>query len=272
MKQDGGRRPGERSSMDNANERIEKEAASIESADEDIEKEVTSIEKADEGIENVTTGSNESDGNEPEKSGEGPEENGKGTKGCKKLEIPPINDLRMELAREEARHEFRRSLLNIAGVLTVAAAVTALMMTRLLILLQVNGSSMAPTLEEDEIVILRQTKEIETGDIVGFYYGGKILLKRAIGSAGDEIDIDQEGNVYVNGKVIDEPYVEDKNLGKCDQDFPYQVPEGMIFVLGDNRAVSIDSRMKAIGCVEESQIVGKAAFRAWPKARIGMIH
>ena len=258
--------------MDNANERIEKEAASIESADEDIEKEVTSIEKADEGIENVTTGSNESDGNEPEESGEGPEENGKGTKGCKKLEIPPINDLRMELAREEARHEFRRSLLNIAGVLTVAAAVTALMMTRLLILLQVNGSSMAPTLEEDEIVILRQTKEIETGDIVGFYYGGKILLKRAIGSAGDEIDIDQEGNVYVNGKVIDEPYVEDKNLGKCDQDFPYQVPEGMIFVLGDNRAVSIDSRMKSIGCVEKGQIVGKVVLMAWPLAHVGMLH
>lgn len=189
-----------------------------------------------------------------------------------KLEIPPLNDLRMELAREEARYEFRRSLLNIAGVLTVAAAITALLMTRLLILLQVNGSSMAPTLEEDEIVILRQTKEIETGDIVGFYYGGKILLKRAIGSAGDEIDIDQEGNVYVNGRMIDEPYVADKKLGKCDQDFPYQVPEGMIFVLGDNRAVSIDSRMKALGCVEESQIVGKAAFRAWPKARIGMIH
>lgn len=190
----------------------------------------------------------------------------------KKLEIPPINDLRMELAREEARHEFRRSLLNIAGILTVAAAITALMMTRLLILLEVNGSSMAPTLEDREIVILRQTKEIEAGDIVGFYYGGKILLKRAVGSAGDEIDIDQEGNVYVNGRMIDEPYVADKKLGKCDQDFPYQVPEGMIFVLGDNRAVSIDSRMKALGCVEESQIVGKAAFRAWPKARIGMIH
>lgn len=187
-------------------------------------------------------------------------------------EIPPINDLRMELAREEARHDFRKSLLNITGILTVAAAITALMMTRLLILLQVNGNSMYPSLEDREVVILRQTKEIEKGDIVGFYYGGKILLKRVIGSAGDEIDIDQEGNVSVNGERINEPYVEEKRLGKCDQDFPYKVPEDMIFVLGDNRAVSLDSRIKSIGCVEKNQIVGKAAFRIWPSGRIGRVH
>ena len=189
-----------------------------------------------------------------------------------KLEIPPIDVIRMELAREEARHEFRKTLLNMAGILVVAAAITALLMTRLLILLEVNGSSMEPTLNDGEIMILRQTKKIETGDIVGFYYGGKILLKRVIGSAGDEINIDQDGNVYVNSELIDEPYVTGKGIGKCNQDFPYQVPEGMVFVLGDNRAVSIDSRMKAIGCVENSQIVGKAIFRAWPFGRIGMMH
>ncbi|EOS72266.1 signal peptidase I [Dorea sp. 5-2] len=186
--------------------------------------------------------------------------------------IPPINDLRMELAREEAKYEFRRALLNIAGALTVAAAIAALLLTRFLILLQVNGSSMMPTLADGEIVILRQTKEIEKGDIIGFYYGGKILLKRVTGSAGDEIDIDQEGNVYVNGTVIDEPYVSEKKRGKCDQDFPYQIPEEMVFVLGDNRAVSIDSRMKSIGCVERGQIVGKVVLRAWPLAHVGMLH
>ena len=186
--------------------------------------------------------------------------------------IPPINDLRMELAREEAKYEFRRALLNIAGALTVAAAIAALLLTRLLILLQVNGSSMMPTLADGEIVILRQTKEIEKGDIIGFYYGGKILLKRVTGSAGDEIDIDQEGNVYVNGTVIDEPYVSEKKRGKCDQDFPYQIPEEMVFVLGDNRAVSIDSRMKSIGCVEKGQIVGKVVLMAWPLAHVGMLH
>ncbi len=188
-----------------------------------------------------------------------------------KMEIPSIELLRKELEREESRYHFRRTILTITGVLVVAAAITALLATRLFILLEINGASMTPTLNEGEIVILRQTKDIETGDLVGFYYGGKILLKRAIGSAGDYIDIDEEGNVYVNNEMISEPYLEEKKLGRCELDFPYQVPEGMIFVLGDNRAVSIDSRIKAIGCVEDGQIVGKVAFRAWPFARIGSL-
>lgn len=188
-----------------------------------------------------------------------------------KMEIPSIELLRKELEREESRYHFRRTILTITGILVVAAAITALLATRLFVLLEINGASMAPTLNEGEIVILRQTKDIETGDLVGFYYGGKILLKRAIGSAGDYIDIDEEGNVYVNNEMISEPYLEEKKLGRCELDFPYQVPEGMIFVLGDNRAVSIDSRIKAIGCVEEGQIVGKVAFRAWPFARIGSL-
>ena len=188
-----------------------------------------------------------------------------------KMEIPSIELLRKELEREESRYHFRRAILTITGVLVVAAAITALLATRLFVLLEINGASMTPTLNEGEIVILRQTKDIKAGDLVGFYYGGKILLKRAIGSAGDYIDIDEEGNVYVNNEMIDEPYLGEKKLGRCELDFPYQVPEGMIFVLGDNRAVSIDSRIKAIGCVENGQIVGKVAFRAWPFARIGSL-
>ncbi len=187
-------------------------------------------------------------------------------------QIPPLGEIRMELAREEARHEFRKVLLNIAGVLIVAAAIAALMMTRLLMLLQVNGHSMEPTLAADEIVVLLQTKDIESGDIVGFYYGGKILLKRVVGCAGDEIEIDQDGCVYVNGRIIEEPYLSEPDLGKCNQDFPLRVQEGEIFVLGDNRAVSVDSRMKEVGCVKDDQIVGKVVLRAWPPRRIGMMH
>lgn len=186
-------------------------------------------------------------------------------------ERPPLDLLKAELAREESRYEFRRTLLHMAGILTVAAAITALLATRLVMLLQVNGMSMAPTLREGEIVILHQTKNIEKGDMMGFYYGGKVLLKRAIGSAGDYIDIDQEGNIYVNGEMLEEPYLEKKGLGRCELDFPYQVPEGMIFVLGDNREVSLDSRIRAIGCVESSQIVGKVACRVWPLARMEMM-
>ena len=187
------------------------------------------------------------------------------------LKVPSIDLLQEELAREEGRHQIRKTLINITGVLIVAAAVAALMATRLFVLIRVNGNSMMPTLENGEIIFLHQTKEVESGDIVGFYYGGRILLKRAIGCAGDYIEIDEEGNVYVNGKKIDEPYLAEQNRGKCELDFPYKVPEGMTFVLGDNRAISIDSRIKAIGCVEESQIVGKVAFRAWPMARMGIM-
>ena len=186
------------------------------------------------------------------------------------LEIPSIESLREELAREESRYGCRRTLLNIAGVLVVAAAIAALMATRLFVLIRINGSSMEPALHNGEIIFLRQTKEIEVGDMIGFYYGGRVLIKRAIGSEGDYIDIDKEGNVYVNGQQIDEPYLAEKNLGKCELEFPYEVPEDMIFVLGDNRAISIDSRIKSIGCVEHGQIVGKVAFRAWPLARMGI--
>lgn len=188
------------------------------------------------------------------------------------LKIPPIDLLREELEREESKYNFRRTLLNIAGVLTVTAAVAVLIATRLLILVQVNGVSMVPTLEKDEIIFLRQTKEVEKGDVIGFYYGGRVLLKRVIAGGGDYIEIDNEGNVYVNDKKLEEPYLMGQSLGKCELDFPYQVPEGMLFVLGDNRAVSMDSRIKAIGCVEKDQIVGKVVFRAWPLTRMGIMH
>ena len=188
------------------------------------------------------------------------------------LKIPPIDLLREELEREESKYNFRKTLLNIAGVLTVTAAVAVLIATRLLILIQVNGVSMAPTLEKGEIIFLQQTKEVKTGDVIGFYYGGRVLLKRVIAGGGDYIEIDNEGNVYVNDKKLEESYLMGQSLGKCELDFPYQVPEGMLFVLGDNRAVSMDSRIKAIGCVEKDQIVGKVVFRAWPLTRMGIMH
>ena len=189
----------------------------------------------------------------------------------KKIKIPPIYLLREELAREEAKYTFRKTLYQIAAALVVAAAITALLATRLFILIRINGNSMAPTLKDGEIIVIRQTKEVEQGDVIGFYYGGRVLLKRVIGIAEDEIEIGKEGDVYVNGKKLDEPYLGEKNLGKCELEFPYRVPEGMMFVLGDNRAISIDSRIRSIGCVDEEQIVGKVVFRAWPMARMGSV-
>ena len=187
------------------------------------------------------------------------------------LEIPTKEFLREELAREKARNSFRKALWNVMTVLLVAAAITALVATRLFLLVQIDGNSMEPGLAAGDTIAIHQTKDIEKGDVIGFYYGGRILLKRVIGSAGDQIDIDKDGNVSVNGKIQEEPYVAEKNLGKCEIEFPYEVPEGMVFVLGDNRSVSLDSRIHTIGCVETDQIAGKALFKAWPINRIGII-
>ncbi|MCI8506276.1 MAG: signal peptidase I [Lachnospiraceae bacterium] len=186
----------------------------------------------------------------------------------KKREMPSIELLREELAREESKHDFRRRLRGVAVGLLVAAAVTALIATRLLVIIRINGSSMEPTLKHGEVVFLYRTKKVETGDIVGFYYGGSILLKRVVGAGGDQIEIDGDGNVYVNGRRLDEPYLTERSLGKCDVEFPCKVPPGMYFVLGDNRELSVDSRTRGIGCIGDNQIVGKAICRAWPFDRM----
>lgn len=190
-----------------------------------------------------------------------------------KIELSSLSskDFREELARENAKYRLRRLLLSIAGVLVVVAAISTLVATRVLSLLKVDGSSMAPTLANDEMVIVHQTGKAEKGDIIGFHYGGEVLLKRVIGCGGDYIEIDQDGRVFVNGKELEETYLTSTSLGKCEIDFPYQVPGDMFFVLGDNREVSMDSRIRAIGCVEESQIIGKVVCRIWPWSRIGIV-
>jgi signal peptidase I len=130
---------------------------------------------------------------------------------------------------------------------------------------------MNDTLDEGEIVVSVKGSEFVTGDVVAFYYNNKILVKRIIGLAGDWVDIDQDGNVYVNGTMIDEPYLQEKAFGECNIELPYQVPESRVFVMGDNRAVSIDSRNTSVGCVAEEQLVGKIVFRVWPLDVFGFI-
>ena len=130
---------------------------------------------------------------------------------------------------------------------------------------------MSPTLEHDEIVILVKTKEFHRGDLIGFYYQGKILLKRVIALPDDEVAIDAEGNVYVNGEVLEEPYVTDKGLGDCDLEFPYKVPGTGYFVLGDQRSNSVDSRNSVIGAISQDDIIGKIFIRVWPFSRFGFV-
>lgn len=184
------------------------------------------------------------------------------------LKIPSIERLKAELAREEARQNRRRMLLNMAAALIVAVAVVGIAFTRVFALIEVDGGSMEPTLADGEILVLRRTKEVRTGDIIGFHCKGKILLKRVIGMPGEEIEIDGDGDVYVNGYMLEEPYLTEKSLEKCELEFPVRVPEGAYFVLGDHRTVSIDSRDGSVGYVREDQIVGRAVLKAWPPAHI----
>lgn len=169
------------------------------------------------------------------------------------------------------RSRFRHSLMETVFTLITVAAVAVLVAVLLLPVLQIYGTSMAPSLTEGNIVVSLKGGQFKTGDVVAFYYNNKVLVKRVIANAGDWVDIDEDGNVYVNHVKLDEPYLMEgaKALGDCNIKLPYQVPESRIFVLGDNRAVSIDSRNTAVGCIAEEQLVGKLVFRVWPLNAIG---
>lgn len=188
------------------------------------------------------------------------------------LVLPTEDDVKAERKRLKYRRKFIITLRTTVYALTVVAAIAVLLATLFLPVLQVSGSSMEPTLSDNDIILLIKTDNLSTGDLIGFYYQNKLLLKRVIGVAGDVIDIDEEGNVTVNGELLDEPYVTNKSIGECDIDLPYQVPENRVFVMGDNRATSIDSRSSVIGCIEEDQIVGKVLIRIYPFKKISFIN
>ena len=189
----------------------------------------------------------------------------------KKVPVPSLPEIQRERKRIRRKDYYRQSLRGTISVLVVVAAIAVLVATLFLPILQISGDSMSPTLEHDEIVILVKTKEFNRGDLIGFYYQGKILLKRVIGLPGDEVAIDAEGNVYVNGEVLEEPYVTEKGLGDCDLEFPYKVPGTGYFVLGDQRSNSVDSRNSVIGAISRDDIIGKVFIRVWPFSRFGFV-
>lgn len=187
------------------------------------------------------------------------------------VSLPTTQELEKELARVRYRKGFRLSLRNTIFLLIVVAAISVLVAVLLLPVLQIYGHSMNETLDEGDIVVSVKGSDFETSDIIAFYYNNKILVKRVIGNPGDWIDIDEEGNVYVNNILAEEPYLDSKAYGECNIELPYQVPEAKVFVMGDNRDVSIDSRNTAVGCVAEEQIVGRIVFRIWPLDRLGRV-
>ena len=186
--------------------------------------------------------------------------------------IPSTEEVKAERERLAYRSRYTRVLRSTIYALVVVAAVAVLLATLFLPVLQVSGDSMNPTLEDKDILLLVKSDSMKTGDLCGFYWQNKLLLKRVIGLPGDIISLDENGVVTVNGTVLDEPFVDELALGECDIKFPYQVPENRYFVLGDHRATSIDSRSSVIGCVEKNQIVGKVFIRVWPLSSFSLIH
>jgi signal peptidase I len=185
--------------------------------------------------------------------------------------LPDLDQLREEYHRVSYQEKFKRILKSTISLLVVAAAFAILVVTLWMPVLRIYGSSMTTTLEDGDIVVLVKGEAFHTGDVIAFYYNNKILIKRVIAQAGDWVEMDEDGTVYVNGEKLDEPYVTDMAYGECDLEFPYQVPDERVFVMGDHRSVSIDSRSSQVGCVSEEQIVGKLKFRVWPFQRIGGI-
>jgi signal peptidase I len=187
----------------------------------------------------------------------------------KKVQIPSLEEIQSERKRIRREAYYRQSLRGTVSVLVVVAAVAVLIATLFLPILQISGDSMSPTLKHDEIVVLHKTKKFDRGDLIGFYYQGKILLKRVIAVSGDEVAIDSDGNVYVNGEILEEPYVMEKVLGDCDLEFPYKVPGTGYFVLGDRLSNSVDSRNSVVGAIPREDIIGRIFVRVWPLSKMG---
>lgn len=192
-------------------------------------------------------------------------------KNKKPLEPPSVEQLEEELKRVKYKRRFRDVLRSTIYTLITVAAISVLVATLWLPVLQIYGSSMTPTLTNGEIIITAKTSEFKPGDITAFYYNNKILVKRIICGPGDWIDIDEDGTVSVNEVRLEEPYLTEKALGDCNIELPFQVPDGRYFVMGDHRSTSVDSRNTAVGCVAQEQIVGKILFRIWPLNRIGAV-
>ena len=191
---------------------------------------------------------------------------------AKAVDRPTLAQLEAELARRKHKKAYNKAIRGTVWTLIVVAAAAIICVNYFISVLQVQGDSMSPTLQNGEILVTVRTENFQPGDLVAFYYGNKILLKRVVASPGDWVDIDEQGNVSINGTPLDEPYLTEKSLGVTDLTYPYQVPESRYFVLGDHRSVSVDSRCSVIGTVGKEQVIGRAVFRVWPFAEFGSLN
>ncbi len=185
--------------------------------------------------------------------------------------LPTMDQVEKERARLRYKRRYSRTLKSTIAILIVVAAAAVLVATLWMPVLRIYGSSMTPTLQDGQIVVTVKTSSFKQGDIVAFYHGNKLLIKRYIAGSGEWVNIDEDGNVTVNGEALDEPYITEKAYGETNIELPYQVPDNRIFVMGDNRDVSIDSRSTTVGCIADDQIVGKVVLCIWPLENFGWI-
>ncbi len=189
----------------------------------------------------------------------------------KPIQFPQAAQLEKELKYERYKRRYRRTLRSTIYALITVAAAAVLVATLWMPVLQIYGSSMSPTLQEGDIVISLKSKEFQQGDVLAFYYGNKLLVKRCIAASGAWVDMLEDGSVYVDNQALYEPYVDEQSYGNADITFPYQVPEERVFLMGDHRSTSVDSRHAIVGCIAQEYIVGKIVFRVWPLDSFGRI-
>ena len=195
----------------------------------------------------------------------------KGKRERSNVEYPSLQQMEEEISRLKYKRSYGSALRGTLYSLAVVAAIAILVATLWMPVLQITGASMEPTLVDGQFVVALKNDDFVPGDITAFYYNNKILIKRVIANAGDWVDIDMDGNVFINGVLLEEPYLTEKSLGECNIELPYQVPDGRVFVMGDDRAVSLDSRTTAVGCISKEQVLGQVVFRVWPFAEAGML-
>lgn len=187
------------------------------------------------------------------------------------IDIPTIEQIEAERKRIRYKRRYNIVLRSTIGALIVVAAAAVLVATLWMPVLQIHGTSMAPTLQDGQLVIAVKTGDYKTGEVCALWYGNKLLVKRIIAGPGSWVNIDEDGNVYVDGAQLDEPYLTEKAIGETNLEYPYQVGESKWFVMGDNRESSVDSRNTQVGCISDENMVGRIIFCIWPLSDFGPI-